>query len=142
MRHSASKPSLQCFFALVESWLIRSIVASAVEFISATTKPIGAFDRGPLARIRSSMSAMAAIVLCTAARVSGVSSSDTPSWCQYPPLFRIGHSPFRPVPPDLKALLAKFCSRAQILHRSRPHLCFQLEVELIEEVRFGFEVGE
>src|ERR1700723_1908200 len=62
--------------------------------------------------------------------------------CQNPSLFGIGHSPFHPVLPDLKVLLTKFCSRTQILHRSRRHLYFQLEIELIEEVRFGFEVGE
>jgi hypothetical protein len=62
--------------------------------------------------------------------------------CQDPSLFGIGHSPSGPVLPDLKVLLMKFCSRAQVLHRGRRHLCFQLEVELIEEVRLGFEVRE
>jgi hypothetical protein len=58
---------------------MKSIVASATEFMSATTKPLGAFCIGPLARTRSSNSATGAMVLCPAARVFEVISSDTPS---------------------------------------------------------------
>ncbi len=105
--------------------------------------PSGAFDKGPSASICfSSRPATADIALCAAIRVSGSEFVGYAKLCQGAPFFWIRHRPLRPVLPHLKVLLTKFCSRARILHRGSRHLCFQFEIELIEEVRFGFEVGE
>ncbi len=58
---------------------MKSIVASAIEFMSAATNAIGTSRKGPPARLRSINSAMPAIVWCPAARLAGVISSETPS---------------------------------------------------------------
>jgi hypothetical protein len=56
---------------------MKSIVVSAIEFIIAATKVIGASFIGPFARARSRSAAMNAISLCDAARASAVMSSET-----------------------------------------------------------------
>jgi len=42
----ASKPALQCFFAFAGCWAIKSIIASATEFVSASTNAIGVLLHG------------------------------------------------------------------------------------------------
>src|ERR1700685_813735 len=78
-RQRASNPTLQCFLALVGFCTMKSIVASAMEFMIAETNPFGASRIGPFARHRSNSSAIFAMVLWPAARVAGVISSETPS---------------------------------------------------------------
>ena len=56
---------------------MKSIVASANAFISATARRIGASRIGPPARVRCITSAAPAIAWCAAARVSPVMSSET-----------------------------------------------------------------
>src|ERR1700678_4165215 len=62
--------------------------------------------------------------------------------CQRSSLLGVGHGPPHPVLPQVPKLLARFCACGKVLRSGRRHLNFQFKIELIEEVRFGFEVSE
>jgi hypothetical protein len=76
---------------------MKSIVASASEFMIATAKSIGVLRKEPLLRIRSINSAKPAMVSCAAARVADVISSETLSCASARRFFRIGRRPVHPV---------------------------------------------
>src|ERR1700744_4438438 len=56
-RQKTSNPTLQCFFAFAGSWIMKSIVVSASEFMIAAAKPFEALRREPWVRICSIKSA-------------------------------------------------------------------------------------
>jgi hypothetical protein len=82
------------------------------------------------------------MVLCPAARVSEVISSDTPSCASALRFWGLDKRPVHPVPPDMQELLMQFGTQRKVFQSSQCHLGFEFKIEMVKKVRFGLEVGE
>ncbi len=100
------------------------------------------FCIGPWARARSSKSATAAMILCPAARVSGVISSDTPSCASARRFSGFAIAQFIHFFHRWKNCSRSSAFTGRFFVAADCHLHFQIKIELVEEVRFGLEVGE
>ena len=98
-----------------ESW--NSLVASATEFMIATTKPMGLTPHRAAGANVSSNPATPAIVLWPAARVSSVISSETLELCQRSSLLGVGHCPAHPVLPQVIVLRVRAAIVAAVVDK-------------------------